>query len=295
MVCLMVLPWVAIAVEDYTGEKVPCSECMASLITQVGPDDLVSLDGTVADVDIPDYLEAENIEYGWAVYEVKITTMDDPTPGTEICAYEPVAFTAIETGDLATFSFNAPTKPGYYMTVLTVSYTGTVTIDEQTLTLENDCIDWTCYVINVFDCAVCSDIFCAYDCADSFVTGTSAGTGNPCPDAVANNGGYDLCYPSRLGGTHGDDIIVSWFVAQTGTLKDDIDDTYLINDGDCLAANWCDLIGDDYSTTTAWDIWLAVYATADGTAKGDLLSSDYPCKVGTVVIVEEPIASISTS
>lgn len=223
--------------------------------------------------------------------------MDDPlSPGTDICAYEPVAFTAITTGDLETFSFDAPTKPGYYMTVLTVSYTGTVTIDGQTLTLENDCIDWTCYVINVFDCAVCSDIFCAYDCADSFVTGTSAGTGNPCPDAVANNGGYDLCYPSsRLGGTHGTDIIVSWFVAPTGTAKGSITDTYLINDGNCLAADWCDLIGDVYSTTTALDIWLAVYATADGTTKGDLLSSNYPCKVGTVVIVEEPIALISPS
>ncbi|HII07149.1 MAG TPA: hypothetical protein HA349_07525 [Methanotrichaceae archaeon] len=191
----------------------------------------------------------------------------------------------------------APSTPGCYMLVLTVTYQ----LKDEGSTVLKSCVDMTCYLICVADytCITCSEIFCDEDCDDYWTEATTS-----CP-GYDNVEGYDgLCYPYTPSDSG---INVVWYVIDANTMFSGTNEeleSYLTTatimatiDNDCFDPDWCVVTGDPavrtYESNT-YQIIMAVWGP-DEDGNPDTIDDVIVnwCPIGTIVMVDDPEASIS--
>jgi len=310
--CLLVLTTSATAA-DFPGfdTAIPCTTCgYESSDAPYGAGEPITLDGTVTPPTIT-YQGAPydaDVSYLWTFW--KITFEEDVCSiisGTPYVMYDqtgdPIGSTfASPVGDEAptgSVGILAPTEEGCYMAVLTVTYTISIPRGGglPPLELKKACVDWDCEVFCVdYDCVVCNDIFCDVDCA-IFPTGDTTG-----PYYCTDYTGEGLCYPNYLDEEGNDQIGVKWYKL-TGSVENPTETD--LGSGELLATGFCWLDADQWCTVGepadkgapgTYTIVMAVYGTVIDPDSGTITNPlTYICKVGEVVIVVEPIASIGTS
>lgn len=186
--------------------------------------------------------------------------------------------------------FYAPFDPGCYIVRLTVENSidiykpGDVVSGEPVsgavpiLTLPDPCVAYNCttFCVEEYECVNCSEIFCEEDCGDYLQTSTY------CPDYVAADGG--LCYPYAPSPTS---VRVNWYIKDVAA-----DFTVAtFSNTDCIDPVWCDEGGmNDVYAPGTYEITMQVEGYDEST---EVWTEIYKCVVGTVVIVEDPTATIS--
>jgi len=260
------------------GAQGACDE----LESCVDPGVNISLNGT----SIPQLTDPETtVQYAWY--------FDDWDTGLEFEVYnQSTGARENDNNDGAYFNFSAPLVPGCYNASLYVYYDREAydATTDTYLTLVEPCVNMTCLKICIcnYQCPVCNDTFCDYDCGD-FPTNTY-----PCTQP--------LCYLDGEGSA-----VVNWYVINNATYYTNVYDLttsgFYANAGSYLAGLTADRTGycvpdDDpvvdqfdmcFTTSDTYKIVMAVYGP------GDTTDPYYICEVGTIVQVESPVADIQES
>lgn len=285
-----------------------CEDCDTVAITP-NPGDLVQLDGTTepegvygTDPTSGDPIKP-SVEYKWVLYDLDAACTEEADCISDV--EWKIDFESDEYTDaLPIISFFAPTEPGQYMMVLTVTYDAIIA----GLELDTECVDMTCwkFCVNDYDCPNCDDIFCdRYFCdceQDNPECTLPTFPTDPvtyCPDwndlLEGENGLEGICYPYAPAS---DGIQIDWYVVDADTIDEEMSntelDTYLTtativdaSDGDCWEVpNWC--------LTATWgsNIYQVIMKVSGPDDEGITVTTHW-CPVGTIVMVEEPDAEIA--
>lgn len=281
-----------------------CVDCnnygeTGAITKQVVPDELVKLDGT-----LPSYggvLPAGYYVlpmYGWAQYVLPGCGLDDciPESCTSSITEGPNYVSGYASDDSSIWMY-APHDTGCYMVVLTAthqlykidgkddrSYPEDADSDE----LIENCLDMTCFLMCVQEtaCPACSAIFCDQDCGEYLKYDEA-----DCPSYGQYTAGY-LCYPIN---PEPAGINIVWYVVEdtamptgdataiasylsTATIVEKVDDP-------CFDPDVCN----EETATGYGSSTFQIIMTIENSAETIV---DW-CPVGTLVMVEDPVAEIT--